>query len=182
MNGNDQVLRDFLYKQYDDGRALAAESEILELHPLGPAPVRRYAARFHCRGLIRDDNAVREHDDFLVGIGFPDDYLRRFDTTRVLTWLEPFRIWHPNVRPPFVCVGRMEPGSGLVDLIYQLYEMITYHNVEMREPNALNHDACAWARRNVQRFPLDRRPLRRRRDVRTPQQRRVAHEPGVRGV
>ena len=56
----------------------------------------------------------------------------------------------------------MQPGTPLVDLIYQLYEIITYHNVEMRENNALNLEACSWARSNLDRFPIDRRPLRRR--------------------
>jgi hypothetical protein len=32
----------------------------------------------------------------------------------------------------------------------------------MREHRALNHDACAWARNHTHRFPVDRRPLKRR--------------------
>jgi hypothetical protein len=32
----------------------------------------------------------------------------------------------------------------------------------MRENNALNTEACAWARRNLHRFPVDSRPLKRR--------------------
>ena len=122
----------------------------------------KYFAHFHCTGLVRRAGQVVEHHDFLVGIHLPDAYLRRFDTARVLTWCEPFEVWHPSIRPPFVCVGRMQPGTPLVDLLYQLYEIITYHNVEMREHNALNHEACAWARNNLHRFPVDRKPLRRR--------------------
>jgi hypothetical protein len=32
----------------------------------------------------------------------------------------------------------------------------------MREDDALNKAACAWAREHQDRFPVDRRPLRRR--------------------
>ncbi|HVR30785.1 MAG TPA: hypothetical protein VMS86_14780 [Thermoanaerobaculia bacterium] len=32
----------------------------------------------------------------------------------------------------------------------------------MREDDALNREACVWARANQHRFPLDRRPLKRR--------------------
>ena len=166
MSNLDGILTQFLDQQHTDGVALAAASDLLELAPLGPAPTQAYFARFRCAGLVRIDGDVFEHDNFLVGVRFPDSYLRRFHTAEVLTWCEPFQIWHPNIRPPYVCVGRMVPGTPLVDLLYQLFEIITYHNVEMREPHALNHAACVWARHNVDRFPIDARPLRRRIGIR----------------
>jgi hypothetical protein len=158
----DRVLTRFLARQREEGMGLAAASDLLELTPLGPAPAPAYLARFRCRGLVRRGAQVLEHDDFLVGIHFPEWYLRRFETARVLTFIEPDDIFHPNIRKPFICVGRMQPGTGLVDLLYQVFEIITYRNVEMREPEALNHEACVWARRNVHRFPVDDRPLKRR--------------------
>lgn len=162
MANHDSILTGFLDQQHTEGLALAAASDLLELVPLGPKPTQKYFAHFRCRGFVRTGNQVVQHDNFLVGIRFPDSYLRGFDTSQVLTWCEPFAVWHPNIRPPFVCVGRMEPGTRLVDLLYQLYEIISYHNLEMREPMALNHEACVWARHNVHRFPVDDRPLRRR--------------------
>jgi hypothetical protein len=161
MASHDDIAKRFFERQHSEGLTLAAASDRLELAALGAQPAQVYLARFRCTGLVRIDRQIVEHDDFVVGIRLPDSYLRRFDTAQVLTWCEPLSIWHPNIRPPYVCVGRMEPGTPLVDLLYQLYEIITYHNVEMREPHALNHDACVWARHNVDRFPVDRRPLRR---------------------
>ena len=32
----------------------------------------------------------------------------------------------------------------------------------MREDDALNREACAWARHHADRYPVDRRPLKRR--------------------
>ena len=162
MTQRDCVFRDFLEREYEAGMALAAASDRVSLRPLGPAPTSAYFAHFNCTGLVRRNGKVVEHDDFLVGIRFPDGYLEIFDTARVLSWCAPNEIWHPNIHAPFVCVGNMQAGTPLVDLLYQLHEVITYQNVEMREQNALNHDACMWARNNSQRFPVDRRPLKRR--------------------
>jgi hypothetical protein len=158
----DRIFTGFLERQYRDGMALAASSDLLELTPVDRAPaVTTYFAQLTCIGLIRRAGQIVEHQDFVVGIRFTDDYLRRFETARVLTWCLPEEIWHPNIRPPFICAGHMPPGTPLVDLLYQVFEIITYHNVEMREYNALNGEACSWARNHTERFPLDRRPLRR---------------------
>jgi len=158
----DRIRTRFLERQLEEGMALAAASDRLDLRPLGPHPAPAYVARFACRGLVRRGGQVLEHEAFHVGIHFDEAYLRRFDTARVLTWLAPAEIFHPNVARPYVCVGRMLAGTPLVDLLYQVFEVITYQNVEMREPNALDHEACVWARRNQHRFPVDRRPLKRR--------------------
>lgn len=162
MAHHDRVPANFLERQCEEGMALAAASDLLDLRPLDSTPSSAYLARFYCTGLVRCKGQVVEHDDFLVGIRFPDAYLREFDTARVLSWCAPAEIWHPNIRAPFVCAGNMQAATPLVDLLFQLHEIITYHNVEMRENKALNHDACMWARNNLHRFPVDRRPLKRR--------------------
>ena len=98
-----------------------------------------------------------------VGIFFPDDYLRRAAIPEVLTWLGPVNVLHPNILGPAgaICIGHLEPGMGLVDILYQLYEIIVYRKFNPQEHNSLNKAACAWARNNLSRFPTDRRPLKR---------------------
>jgi hypothetical protein len=145
--------------------ALAEASDLLELIALDVPPPRHYVARFHCKGLVRTDaGEIREAERFEVGIWFPDDYLCEADPFKVLMWFGPRRIFHPNIsdRAPFICVGRLAPGTSLVDILYQCFEIITYNKVTMREDDALNKDACAWARCNQRRFPIDSRPLKRR--------------------
>ena len=61
---------------------------------------------------------------------------------------------------PFICPGRIVPGMSLVDLLYQVYEILTYQKLTTHD--ALNREAAAWARANQGRFPTDRRPLKRR--------------------
>ena len=161
---SDQVRDAFLRQQYDEGIALAQRSDLLELKPLPfGSPPDRFLADFYCQGLIRtSDGEVREANHFQVGIWFPKDYLRHISRFQVVTWLGPFEIFHPNIAPPFICLGRLSAGTSLVDLLYQCYEIITYQKVTMREDDALNPAACVWARQNQDRFPFDRRPLKRR--------------------
>lgn len=181
----DRILESFLQRQQQEGLELAQSSDLLDIFPAvtvpgpfpfvfqagdhnispGATPPDRYIARFHCTGLVRpNDGEVCEADDFTIGIWFPSDYLRRVDPYRILTWFGPGEVFHPNIcyRGPFICVGRMAPGTPLTDLLYQCFEIITYNKVTMREDDALNRAACAWAREHQGRFPVDRRPLRRR--------------------
>lgn len=165
---SDRILEAFLRKQHEQGLALAAESDLLDLIPVD---VNRFVAQFYCKGLRKlDTGEVVEGNEFHVGIWFPDDYLRRASTFQVLTWLGPMDVLHPNIRPlpihepiplpSAVCAGRIAAGTTLVDILFQLFDMLTYQNYATHD--GLNEEACQWARNNLDRFPIDRRPLKRR--------------------
>jgi hypothetical protein len=155
---HDPILGGFLKQQLAQGMELAAQSDLLELLPQG---LDRYVAIFRCKGLVRADSGeIVEASEAHVGIWFPTDYCRHADPFQVLTWLYPHNIWHPNIRPPLICVGRIPPATDLCDLLYQCYEIITYSNWAPHD--GLNPDACQWARNHADRFPVDRRPLKRR--------------------
>jgi hypothetical protein len=158
---SDPVFRAFLDRQAEEGRALAAASDILELDPLPTG--QHFVARFHCKGLVKDaDGPVREANLFEVGVFFRSDYLRTVMQPEVLTLFGPLNTYHPNLAPPLICVGHIVPGTSLVDLIYRVYEVLSFQRLTPREDNALNREACCWARANQERFPTDRRPLKRR--------------------
>jgi hypothetical protein len=160
---SDRVLAAFLDRQLEEGRALAAESDLFDLVPIDGPGRQRYLVELRCTGLVqRDGGEIVEADRFVIGVWFPDHYLREADPYRVLTWLDPIRTWHPNIRAPFVCAGRISPGTPLVDLVYRCFELVTFNRVTMREDDSLNREACAWARHNLHRFPIDSRPLKRR--------------------
>jgi len=160
----DKIFEAFLRRQFSEGMAFAAASDLLDLAPIHGEPPQRYIAAFSCNGLVCPPKSeVKIADHFAVGINFPADYLRRAEPMEVLTWLGPREIFHPNIsnKAPFICVGRLTPGTSLLDLLYQIFEIITYNKVTMREDDALNHEACVWARNNQHRFPIDMRPLKR---------------------
>jgi hypothetical protein len=155
----DKIWNSWLQAEHGRAHALAEASDLLDLERLGS---QHFVARFHCRGLVREsDGGVREAHHFDVGFWFSESYLREVDPARVVTWLRPAEIFHPNVKAPFCCVGPIEPGTSLVDLLYRTYEVISYQNVMPDENDALNRAACQWARNNQHRFPIDDRPLKR---------------------
>jgi hypothetical protein len=163
---NDPVFTAFLRRQEEDAAALSAASDLVEVRPIDASPATRYLTTLRCRGLVRaGDEQPRAAELFAVGIWFPSDYLRRVDPFELLTWLAPAHVFHPNIghRLPAICVGHVAPGTGLVELVGRLFDIVTYRKVTMREDDALNAVACAWARDNQRRFPVDDRPLRRRR-------------------
>jgi len=159
----DHILEGFLLRQREEGLALSQASDLLDLVPVAGS-LQHYVARFGCRGLVQDAAGdIVEASSFALGIFFPETYLRAADPFTVLTMLEPLRAWHPNISPraPFICVGDIAAATPIVELLYRCFEVITYQRVTMLEKNALNRPACAWARRNLHRFPVDRRGLKR---------------------
>lgn len=161
----DHVFAGFLERQLEEGMALAARSSLLTLEPLGGALPDRYAAHFACRGLVRAPSGeIVEAEGCDVGIWFPQDYLDRANPIEVVTWLSPREAFHPNIGPGpgdriFICIGHLQEGTSLFSILLQCFEIVTYQKVTMLESDALNHEACAWARANQQRFPIDRRTL-----------------------
>jgi hypothetical protein len=160
---HDPVFSGFLRRQLEEGMALVDSSDLVRLMPCDGPPPRHYLVELRCKGLVQlGTGEVAERDRFVIGVSFPSDYLRRAHPAEVLTLLEPQTVFHPNIRGSGICVGRLTPGTRLVDLIYQCFEILAYVKVTMREDDALNREACAWARSHVDRFPIDRRPLKRR--------------------
>jgi hypothetical protein len=153
------VFKNFLEVQHEQAFALAAASDILELQCEPAMPPQKYLARFHCRGLVRDAGGeVREANRFDVGIWLPDDYLRVAEPGQIVTLLAPWSIWHPNAGGPFLCLGKLSGGTALVDILFQVYEVLSFQNWAAHD--GLNPAACEWARNNQHRFPIDRRPLK----------------------
>lgn len=71
-------------------------------------------------------------------------------------------IFHPNFRmasPHDICIGDYwASGETLVDIVYQIGEMITYQTYNVTSP--LNGIAAKWAKENLEMFPVDKVHLR----------------------
>lgn len=160
----DMVFESWLERQYADGMSLCSASDVLTLVP-GPGrfPPRRFIAQFTSPTMVRVGTEVTRAEGFAVLLQFPTDYLRlASDAGQIVNLRAPVNLFHPNVAPPFICIGPVAPGTGLIELVYRVYEVLTFQKMTPREDNALNHEACAWARRHMQLFPLSAAPLRRR--------------------
>ena len=70
--------------------------------------------------------------------------------------------FHPNFRmaaPNDICIGDYwASGETIIDIIYQVGEMITYQNYNVSSP--LNGIAAKWAKENINLFPIDKVNLR----------------------
>lgn len=160
---SDKIRDAFLERQLAEAQALNAESDLVAIAPFAGDgwPPCRYLVTYRCRGLVCHRGEVREAAHFEVGLWFPEDYLRRIEPQRTLHLFGPAETWHPNVRFPFICPGHVQAGTSLVDLVYQIFEILTYQKLATHD--ALNGEAAAYAREHMERFPIDRRPLKRRR-------------------
>ena len=153
-----QIRASWLEDQYVESMGIAQCSSILSLAPVAGDPPFKYIAKFECDGLVDTPDGVVVCDRHVVGIFFPEHYQRvSCDPGEVLTWLEPKTEFHPNIRAPFCCVGHIAPGMTLLSLLQQLYTMITWQRFTPLENNALNKDACRWAREHLERLPIDPR-------------------------
>ncbi len=156
----DGIFRSFLERNCEQGLALARDSGVFDLTPIGDPP-QRYLARYRCRGLIRDRGGtiVETDGEFHVGIWLHDDYLRAVDVTRLLTWIAPLSIFHSNIRPPLICL-HITPGTDLISILHLCFELTTWQ--KYRTDDGLDGEACQWARNHLYRLPIDPRPLKRR--------------------
>ncbi len=131
FSNDDPVYQHFMERQRAEGMALAEASDILRLH-IPPFAPPHFVAEYLCKGLVRDaDGEIKEANRFQVGIWFPNDYLRRADPFEMLRVFTP-GVWHPNVSAdlPMICIGRLTPNTSLVDILYQIYEILTYFKVQ----------------------------------------------------
>lgn len=158
----DRIFASWLERQETDWNAFAGLTDLVTVTRCSPeSPCQKFLAEFRCKGLIwHPERGAVEAGHFLAGIYFGEDHLRRIDPLQLVWLLSPAQVWHPNVLGSALCTGHLRPGVGLIDILYQVYGILTYQNFNLGD--FLNPDAAAWARDNRARFPIDGRPLKRR--------------------
>lgn len=154
----DAVFQGYLSGQWREVTEIAGRSDSFAIRPLDGVPPSKVIVEFRCNGLVKTRSGIEVADRHAVHMQFPDDYLRRsHESPEILSWLGPAAAYHTNIRAPFCCVGPIPPGMPLVNLIYQVYQMITWQRFTPREDDCLNPEACSWARANIDSFPVDPR-------------------------
>jgi hypothetical protein len=161
----DPILADFLRGQLVQGMKLGAQSDVATVIPIFGNPPQQYVIEFRCKGLRKDERGaiVESNGPWGFGVNFPANYLRGgFHAANVIAYLGPVtNPFHPNQKGQFVCLDVL-PAMPLTDIIYSLYELVTWSLLSTHD-EGLNHEASQWYRnQNPARFPVDRRPLKRR--------------------
>jgi hypothetical protein len=157
----DLILERFLRESWKNAKALADESDILELVPFGDPP-RAVVAQFRANCYVRASRGVALHEGFSCGFRFPENYLSLALPWEVMQFIAPPNIVHPNIRPTAICLGTgLRPGAELRELLFRTYELVTFQR-RSQPADPLNSEAAAWVRRNWPVPPADNRPLKRR--------------------
>lgn len=155
----DDVTRSFLANSRREFLDRSPRLVLVEAADLGRTVPWLWRLTFRTRGLARGpDGAVRVADRHVVAVRFLPDYLRHADRFNMLRLMEPADAFHPNLRPPAICV-QVYPGEPLLDVCESLHALFSWRLRQLAETDALNPDACAWGRANLARLPIDTRPL-----------------------
>jgi hypothetical protein len=154
----DPVMGDFLRNSRDELKARATPLGLLDFADLGTSLPWLYRLTFATAGLVQQDGEIRRWNQHVVAVRFLPDYLRRADRFEMLRLLEPLDAFHPNLRPPGICV-QIYPGEPLIEICESLHALFSWRLRNLREDDSLNPAACAWGRANIDRLPLDDRPL-----------------------
>jgi ubiquitin-protein ligase len=138
---------------------LRSESSVFRFTATGNPP-QLYRISFSGKGLWRDERArVRSHELHHVVITLGASYPRSMPEIR---WSS--KIFHPNISEiGMVCLGgygtHWVPSVQLDDLCVMLWDMVRYHNYDIRSP--YNRESALWVAGQTEfRFPTDSRPLR----------------------
>jgi hypothetical protein len=152
MNG---VFQRFLQGGMADAMELAEQAGgRLQVFPQAPLPPSRYGIALHVpflRKLPSGTVEVVTTEPVLVGLNFPDEYLRSADPHLLLSIVSVLtpRVFHPNIRGSFVCLGGLKPGTPLRILLFELYDVLGHRNLGLDERDALVPDACRFLRANA---------------------------------
>lgn len=136
----------------------------LEYNSDGDSVPERYFVTYRdIRGIKLSPESTKENkipeyiDEHKIEIYLHLDYPRLKPQCYILT-----EVFHPNFRiasPHDICIGDYwASGETLVDVIYQIGEMLQYKNFSVTSP--LNGIAAKWARENTELFPTDDKELR----------------------
>lgn len=156
----DGVVSAFLMQSYAEFRDRCRPGGLLTFASLGRTVPWLYRLDFRTRGTRKDAGGeIQMVDHHTVALRFLPDYLRRADRFEMLRLCEPQDAFHPNISPVGggICV-EIYPGESLLEICQSLHDLFRWRLRQYHEGDALNREACAWGRANVD-APLDDRSL-----------------------
>lgn len=117
-------------------------------------PPEKYLIGYNCTGLQYTEQGVKTSEVHLMEVVFGWRYPTE---PPKFIWLT--NIWHPNFRPPYICIEGHPFAIELTldQIVPEVGRMVQYQNYNTNDP--LNGKAAEWARENLSRFPVDERDI-----------------------
>lgn len=148
-----------LEAEYQQLLDIRSRSDLLDIEALEGTPPKRYRVTFKCKGIMLHPNSgkpcvtTRHTMEVYLPARYPAE-------PPYIKWITP--IFHPNFsKGGSVCIGiagkDWAPSLNLAWIVEQIADMITYRFFNINDP--WNKEAAEWARDNIDKFPLDDRPL-----------------------
>ena len=158
------IFDDFLDATHHAAQALAAESDVLELHRLPIPGEGVFIAEFATSYLAHRGEGRIEVASGPLGvlIHLGPRYLQMVSPLEVVQVRET-DFFHSNFRFPVLCVGELRPGMPLPQLLRHIWEIVSYQN--FATDDGLNPVACQRLRDEpelLDRLPRPPRLVRRR--------------------
>ena len=147
----DDVFRLFLENTHAEALEFAARSDVLQIRPEKSDPPYIYYCEFQASflGRLPDGTVGIQPGPVRCLIRFPSDYLLSLEPRlymRVASVLTPNFV-HPNVFGGVVCLGDgFGPGTPISEVIWLLFQIVSYRNCTLDERNAMNAEACRLLR------------------------------------
>lgn len=169
---HDKILHRFLQNSFLETKELEKNSDVFSIISWNDDPPSQFFLAFKDINYLSKNvqkNEVRlTKSPVFVNVFFPPDYLRSMDPNLNLKIVRILNadFFHPNIKQPlgFICLGHnFLHGSSMCDIIFHIYDIVTYQNITVEERDALNPEACRYCRANpgiLQK--LHNQPLRRR--------------------
>ena len=156
----DTVTKDFLRVGYHELKDRTRRGGLLDFASLGQNHPWLYRLAFRTRGLIRDaEGEILNVDRHVAALRFLPEYLGEANQFEMLRLVEPAHgTFHPNISPGGAICVEIYAGQPLVEICQSLHDLFRWRLRQYDERDALNQDACAWGRENIDR-PIDDRPL-----------------------
>jgi len=115
-------------------------------------PPEAYHFLYHCLGVARVvGDKVDYAEQHRVFVQFPVLYPAQPPALRILTPVVHPHVWANGT----VCLGTWRPTVKLDSLLQRVGDILTYAPTALNWRSVANDEAAAWARRNVDLFPLD---------------------------
>lgn len=138
-----------LFAENERLKVIFANHERIRIVEAAGRPPDRYVVEYHVKGLVEEQDEIREREVHRAEITLGADYPREMPRCVMLT-----PVFHPNIDHLAICTEDIGAAGQMLDeTIIFIAEMISYQAYNLQSPR--NGDAARWTQENLDRLPLE---------------------------